>query len=344
MSITEHSSKAVNANLRTAAWQAFEAQRALFRNLCLYLWQMKEAGSLSPLLLLQRVSYDETPLRVALTWDSSEGRGTEVGKVFCMESSWAVLVKRCEGGSEDKPDESESTKGFEVYRGHFTPQLRAADAKNGEAISMVMSTCVDLIDELPVPDLFQRYVRLVDTDSCPANERAERLWAAFRPQWSRFLVPCSAHRMHAASEKLLKMLPTWHKGVVRSLLLAQRSQNLSAMRRALMEVIREKCRLVPAHQYTLTLEARTYRKNLLSIYLPSRKTSRKRCRVLLTVAALMNGDWQSPDLLHICSGAGCCPNGLGGAKWKMEQMLAKLLTTLRPSLLTGATGSHTILR
>ena len=67
-----------------------------------------------------------------------ESKGPEVGKVFALESSWALLLQRCEGNVGSK-DDSKPTKAYEIYRGHFAPQVRATDANNGEAIAMVLT-------------------------------------------------------------------------------------------------------------------------------------------------------------------------------------------------------------
>ena len=291
-------------------------------------------------MFVHRVTYDATPLKVTVTW-GQQRYGPEVGKIFVLQSSWALLVEEqvFRTGMNDENEHDDVMSKFILYRGVCSPQMRATDTNRGEAVACVLRSCnmmPALLDDSQ--SFITERVRLVETDSHGANERGERLYDAFNNTgWERLSVPCVAHRVHLAAERTLSLGVAWLKGATRALLVIWQSNYMSSIREALESLVRERCECKLAASHSLSTEAKRYRQRVLSLFLPSVKTSRKRARAIWLFATVWNGDWrQDGKLVHICKGAECCPRGHLDTVDLMIRAVPALLKVLRPAALNRA--------
>ena len=235
-----------------------------------------------------------------------------------------------ESGASDAEDQ------YIVFQGSFCPQVRASDSTTGESVAGVLDTCMQPAKLLQdhYKDLFGTAIRVTEFDSAMANDRGARMFAVGMGQWQHITVHCAPHRLHSASVKTLALCPDWLRGTIRSLLVCQQSQQLSLLRRSLEHLIEQRCVLRLRAECQVSVEGRQYRRNLLRCFLPSLRTPRKKCRVVLFCTFLLNGDWrEQKQLIHICKGSSCCPRGVESTKEKLRAWLPALLRTLRPSQL-----------
>ena len=93
---------------------------------------MRRAKLVTPVAMLHHQKYDETPLKLCVTYpsDLSSGSESQVSKVFVIEGSWSLLLER---EIENCAEESELEKGsqgssktskFMLLRGHVAPAVR----------------------------------------------------------------------------------------------------------------------------------------------------------------------------------------------------------------------------
>ena len=90
---TGHSQKTVAMHLRATAQLCLEWQVENLRRLCAYVWKMKQSEAIVPLLFVFHQSFDETPLKVGLRWQSGAA-SSEIGKIYLVVTKWTMLVRR----------------------------------------------------------------------------------------------------------------------------------------------------------------------------------------------------------------------------------------------------------
>eukprot|EP00971_Amphidinium_carterae_P335499 6471392-Amphidinium_carterae.1 len=117
-------------------------------------------SSLEPLVWMQHVLYDETKMILRATYDASMKTPSvlEICKTYVVENEWAVLV-RC-------PEEY-STCQYMLLRGAFAPAVRVCNTKSSEGVRKVLESCAQ--PPAGVAGLCKHFIRLVETDSDPAN-------------------------------------------------------------------------------------------------------------------------------------------------------------------------------
>ena len=115
--------KAVGQRMLAVAQKCSECQMENLRRILRYVAAMKGAGAIRPILFCERVSYDESPLRLRVCAQGSEQAETELAKIFVVETSWSMLLQKLQPGEER----------FLVLQGYASPTVRAADGTSGEA-------------------------------------------------------------------------------------------------------------------------------------------------------------------------------------------------------------------
>ena len=311
----KHSSKTVTSHLRSAAQLCIDTQTSNLQKFVEHLWRLQQSDKVKVIAYVDRVTYDETPLKSVISW-GGQRIGPEVAKNFVFQSSWALLVRHekigYDASQDDMAENSERVAAYDyvIYRGWMSPQMRATDSAKGEAVAAMLRSCPEPPKLINDPSFCENRIRLVETDSAPSNSRGERLWNRYRPGWQQCEVPCSAHRIHSAAERTFQMTLPWLRGATRTLLVSLQAYYMAAIRRAFEDLVRERCVVIKKEDFSLSREARIYRRNIIETFIPDMKSSRKRSRALLLFCCVFNGDWRQDSVIqHICSGEACCANG-----------------------------------
>ena len=307
--------KAAMQRLLAVAEMSTLCQASSLKKILRYVTMMRTAGELRPILFCERMSYDETPLRLRVCSSDTVQGGVELAKVFVVETSWSMLLQ----------DTSAEQSPFLVLQGHASPSVRSADGASAEAIAAVLKSTPHIREaEL---GMFEWRVRQSECDENPANPRAERMWASYSTGYTLMQLFCICHKVHTPCDKTWKLGLSVLKGATRTLLSMQSSTQMASLQRQLLVMIEEKLQVVPD---ALPAEAVSFRRNVLRVWLTGKLRPRHRALVLFVSGALLNGDWRSPNLQHICRG--CCESRAHTME-RFKLMLPKLLAGLRPRAL-----------
>eukprot|EP00971_Amphidinium_carterae_P332598 6466819-Amphidinium_carterae.1 len=84
------SHKSLVKYLGAVAEASLRAQDVNLQNLLKYINALQGADALAGVLLLAHVSFDETPLKLSVSFDNN--RSVEMSRVIAVETSWSVLV------------------------------------------------------------------------------------------------------------------------------------------------------------------------------------------------------------------------------------------------------------
>ena len=302
--------------LRGAARKCALAQQHLSDRVGNYVESMIKAGAMAPLALIHRVSYDETPLRLATTNEQEHSSTTGLCKLFVVHSSWCSLMR-------DTLD-----KKIVSIHASWSPILRTASSTSGECVAGVLSSAPRPPQAL-VPMFRGKCIRSIETDQAPGNIRGERLLQGSpmgRP-WTLLHHFCAAHKVHAMSDRTWMLAKPCLKGVLRTLLFFSTASQFAKLIGTLKAEIPHLLRVVTGD---LTDEAKVYRRSILTTYLP-RQPVRKSFLVAVS-SDLLNGDWRVANVIvHRC-GPSCCRSRTHTIE-KLQHYLPKLMQTLKPSSL-----------
>ena len=183
--------------LRAGAELCDRSQKRTFNKLLHYVWTQKEAKRMHPLLVCVHVRYDETPQTLRVSWGEGSAE-SELSKVYVARHSWSLLVNVKQianfcGADVEKPL---------LIRGCFSTAMRCSNTCAGESVAAVNRHMFD--PEVPA-DLFDRRVRLIESDEAKANSRGERLLAAHKSGWERSHIMCATHKIHASADKTMEV-------------------------------------------------------------------------------------------------------------------------------------------
>ena len=315
--------------LEASAEQSARGQQQVFEDVCSYVARIARTGDIEPQLFIHHLAVDETPLKVRIAWDRDGVSKKETGKIFVVQGTWLALLKLKRPEHLPTPSEHFSPHHL-LLRGTCSPALRASEATDGESIASVVH---DIFHPQNHTDgIFPRALRLVESDQAGANTRAENLYSSIlSPSWRRSHFYCIARKLHVGSRRALSLMSAdFVTGLTRTLLAAQDSGPLAALRRALQLLIEQ--RLVVCGPAPLSPPARRYRSHVLTYFLPVGNLTRTHFRVAMIASKLLNGDWRkTKTLIHHCSN--CC-NGRSDTAQKLTTQLLLMFTALRPAIVS----------
>ena len=302
-------------HMQATAETCFQGQMENVITVCKWAQTLKD--DLEAHTLVQWQSYDETPLRLRVSFGGQAS--PQLSKVLVIEQKWVMLFRR------RNPDQVDAPTWF-LLQGSFSPTLRPTDSTAGLTISAALQSSQMIPDDFV--STFQYHTRVAETDEAPSNAVAERLTGTL-PGASKNAIHwrCSAHKAHAIAEKTWQLAVPCLSGSCAAILTIQNSQNLGRLRAALELLIRK--RVVILKPQAVSVEAEAHRANIIKTFCPPAKNAKKRATVLL-LSAVFNGDWRSGDIQHICDG--CC-NGKATVVAKMSLVVGRLLQSVRPSKL-----------
>eukprot|EP00971_Amphidinium_carterae_P333452 6468212-Amphidinium_carterae.2 len=311
--------------LHATAEKCLQTQRQSLHSILMYIKTMRDANVVCPVLFMHRVSYDETPLRLSITVATADST-PQTSKLFVVESDWAALLQQRSDGH------------YLVITGSFSPASRVVDGASAAATAVVLQTAAEA--QLPgtehVEDIFEKTVRIAETDEGPANEKAERLWDLYRPGSVLLHLLCVAHKIHSIVDRTWSLHSDVLSQVVRTMLAQQSAVHLQRLRTALDSHVSRKLVVLPLQP--LAQDAVQFRRSVLKLWnhraLPPRTQA-----VITMAAAFLNGDWRCQDSLQHMCGNGCC-GSRQDSEQKVRKILQKLFKTLRVSKLCKGNWAH----
>ena len=282
------SPKTALKHLHACAESCFAAQKANFSEVMRQCKMLQEVGLLEAVLFVEHNMYDETPLKVRLSFEATSAPTSQLGKVIVVMSSWSLLLK-----ANTNHEHAASLPPWLLIRGHYGPSLRAADSLSGQALAAVLSSCPKA-DPAELPPCRMR-LRAIETDEAPANLRCERLWAHAHKNDDFTLchIMCAAHKCHSAAERTTNMAKSAISGIIRATLCLQGAQDLSKMQSAIREEAQKRCIVLPRGACTLTDAAVKYRRAVMEAFLPGPEYPRKMAICLRVFISVFNGDWRT---------------------------------------------------
>ena len=268
-------------------------------------WQVKN-GTYLPLLVVRNMRFDETPtkLRATMAQNENEQHLEEVDEspfVKVMQSEFLVhcLLKKCSDNS------------IVHIVGKVPVQLQAIDRTTTECTKRCLLNMEQVVPNFrSLCSMFPWKLLLSTSDRYSANQAAERSIQADDVTWSRCTLPCDVHKISQAHTKTSDLMPEDISGVLSTSLSQRELGSAHTLRQILRKIFKE--RLMIVYGAPPSGDVAAYRQDLFDLTLPvSSGRSSKKVKTLLNqrrrfiLAATLNGDLQSPDIIHYCT-YGCC--------------------------------------
>eukprot|EP00971_Amphidinium_carterae_P351788 6492280-Amphidinium_carterae.8 len=321
---SEKSSKkrAVAAAECTAQMQALRLISLLH-----YAQQQIDAGEFEGVAFIEHVLYDETPLRLRVTYHPDTEPDTQKAKVWVVERDYTMILKRLRNIDEDQ------AAAYLCLRVHLSPAIQATENGIGETVRDMLAACCPM--GIPsnadnTPSFFKYQVRVAETDEGGNNNRAERLLMSepLRSKWAHLWASCCAHKLHTVCKKTwsLPALDELISGIKHASILFQGPGVWSAVKDAVEKHVDETLEVHPL--CNITPESQRYKAHILNLCSPQTSHPRKHVLTQMLVEFL-NADWRGPPV-HLCHD-GCCLNAQE-SKEKLKVLLRRFLTSLRPRI------------
>ena len=292
---------------------------------------LARSGLVRPAVFTHHLLYDETPLRMRISFPQSPSGQMQLGKIWVVEHEYTILLEEVFHNPE-----RENAERFLLIRSMRSPEIRCSATGTAESALQVLQSTWVPSDSFA--KLFTCAVRLCETDESGTNLKCERLLQSRGDRsstWQVFHQVCMAHKLHSAGQKCLLMEALHVKGLARTLLCFANASMTQAFQARLFALIEKKAVLFK-HAPALTKGAMDFRATVLQCFLPS-EISRRRRKVELFAKNLCNGDWRSSQhIVHYCTG--CCrdrPHLIG----KLKEGLNGVVKGLRPRLLNRSNWS-----
>ena len=166
--VQECGRKAAMARVYAAAAASTQFQQNNIREVVKLIARMRDHGEWDPILMLEHVRYDETPLDMRVY--TGEGFDRECSKVFVVERGYSMLV-HCNAVGRMPDARPKIGEGLFVLDVYMSPAMRSAANTSGETIQKLLSTLNNVSAEAAAT--FKHVVRLAEVDESGANLRAE---------------------------------------------------------------------------------------------------------------------------------------------------------------------------
>ena len=270
---------------RSTAHCCAKSQANTFTAVLGYVRALQASDVVQGLQCVLRVSHDETPLRLKVSFSEQIGgqdSNVETSKLFLVESDWTILL-RCQPFENPR---------YVMLHGSYSPALRCSDSTAAPGIAAVLRAVAE--QQWPgkeeIEDVFQYTTRVCEADDAGANRRAERLWSTYRPGAQTMSLTCLAHKLHNVSERTWALSPECLTGVVRTLLCIQSSSHMERLRTALKREVPR--RLVIVEDGEISRDAEIYRGNVLKLWCHDLLPCRTQSVILTLAGTMLNSDWE----------------------------------------------------
>ena len=261
-----------------------------------------ESGKLKGLTITRRFRYDETPLKNRVNvLDSNAGQiMQDVSEHAKLMQTEFVLQLVCESVADGQ---------LLVVTGRLPTILQAVEKTTGRCTKrclLNMMECVPLLQ--PVSYLFATKRHISCCDRYAANTLAEKSLGADDPSWVRGNWYCDSHRVAQVLRCSGQLLPQDVSGMLSCALAMRDMGALVRLRQILREVLLAKLEI--CYDEPPGGRVQQYRTAIFDKLLPlpqqlNRRSSKDgkvmlRLRQRFVLGQLMNGDLESPSIIHFC--------------------------------------------
>ncbi len=281
-------------------------------------WQLTSETHI-PLLVIRYMRFDETPTKLRATMPEDELGFKEVEdspfvKVMQSEFTVHMLLKRI---SDDC---------MVHIVGRVPVQLQAVDRTTTECTKRSLLNMEQTIPEFRLMcKAFPWKMLLSTSDRYASNLAAERSIQADDLSWKKLTLPCDVHKISQAHTKTADLVPEDVSGVLSTALSQRDLGSAQTLRQILRQIFHERLSIVYGAPPAGDIAA--HRQQLFDLALPvTTGRSSKKVKALLNLkrryvlAFTLNGDLQSPDIVHFCS-YGCC-NSVAATYAKFDKWTA----------------------
>ena len=329
------SNSSLQRYMASVAYGSKDCQVAVVHQIFQYIQTMQAAGSFEPILFVQQIHFDESPLKLKVSFSDDAGADLQIGKVVAVQVKWIFLVGDLRAlDDHEHVDAAPCLRDHLLLTGTMSSQVRACDKGTGEALACVLRSCML---QHGAQAGFKTSLLLYEADSLGANDRCINLLRGEYPSSVILRLRCLCHRVHTSAQRTFSMWPLMLQGVSRTLLvLLQQPGVFAAFRKALVNLVQARCRRVDMNMdIDLPEIAQSHRENCMRYFSPSSRRGRAVVRSLSM--DLFNGDWREKEVMHRCRG--CC-SSLVATQNKMKAWICKLLKTLGRRLLNRGNWLH----
>ena len=316
--------------LEATALASWEGQQSNLESIFAYVRQLSFGGFLTPLLFVHRQCWDETLLRLTVSFAGDQAsQHAQLAKSFVTQSAWGMVLLMNPVEGVDLYKQSK----YLFLHGVWSADVQASDSTAGPCIAQILHKAPQAPDD--VKTLFARRVHLAECDEAGSNIRGLRMLRHDDPSWSTLTWFCSCRKGHAVAEKVWALAPDLLSSVIHALLAVLNAQHLQRLRVAVETILRRKYvrrrGLPPSSSSALA-----FRKATLDTYLPGKLRQGRARAVLLALTNHLNGDWRDDtEIQHYCVSEACCASPEQSLQ-KASFMLSQALRAVKPVSLCRA--------
>ena len=283
----------------------FESGHMLWGKLLHWLLAKIDSGDLVPLLIVRKFRYDETPLRNRVNvLDKTTGQWVQDVSDHCklMQSEFGLRIL-CR-----TPDGN-----YWVWSGCFPTVLQAVERTTAFCTKQCLSNILESVPGLDfLADRFSYKIHQSTADRYAADIAAEKQLQSENMAWVKSQYFCDSHRIAQCHSTAAQLVGQDTSGMLSTALSQRDMGSLASLRAILCEIILSKLEVV--YDAPPTGRAAGYRQDVFDLFLPlptdlsrARKDTKTlvRMKQRFVLSHLLNGDLESPDIVHFCP-HGCC--------------------------------------
>ena len=306
---------------------------------CLSSWrQLFRHGRFTPKVLVHKMRYDETPLKMKLQeynqFLAQEGQPLISGDQ--QESRYCKILRL------------EWELGFLIFdkatlKNKFVTlpiplPLTAVSRNTAECLVKAIDQAMSRLPELTAfENDFEHVIRLAVIDRFSANYKAERHIRSRSSRMISTVFACDVHKMSGCIKKGLSLTDDTLSGLVNLGLALEGSGVLSQMRSILQEIFDEQLVVVIDHPPDENSGIFQHRKALLDLFLPVQGPKSLKRRFILQT--MCNSDVSGDEIIHYCS-FNCCTSPdhtrMIFQKWVTWSLLPSKMQVLQRKSWTGS--------
>ena len=304
-----------------------QTQLRLEKSVLEYVSLMDRAKKYVPVLYLRHVKHDATPLHLHCQYQTGAGLTgtgfTHVTKVTVIEVRWSVLLERV-AAAEEPAEEPRHL----FLTGAYGVTMRSSENCTAETIMKLLSTSPQPEERLLAPFLFKW--RLVESDMCKANLRAEALLLQ-AGSWPSAVLHgvCGAHLCHHVAVKSWDMMDGVMSGCIQTYLALNRPGAMQRFTDAMVQEIAERFTVVLGRG--LDEDAAAHRDAVIRLFAPRPARRKAHSTIMVLCHLLFNGDMRTHAISHHC--LHCCDSvesaracALAWAPILVQQLRFKMLS------------------
>eukprot|EP00971_Amphidinium_carterae_P044192 869392-Amphidinium_carterae.4 len=235
--------------VRAAAETACVFQESFLRQLLVTVARLCDIGHFRAVSYVEHIMHDETKIEAKARFPNDTHSEKQQVRCFVVEQSVAMLLEFV--GAEPQGDNS--PRQFISLEAMFSPAIRAGETATGETIAAILQSVNPTPLELLTP--FPDFIRIIETDECAANPRAESLvWnerKACYPNMNMALLSshCLCHKVHAAASKSWTLQAEVVSGLINVGKFLQGPGTMKRFRDSVLLLLGKQLEKTPARKY-----------------------------------------------------------------------------------------------